>query len=292
MIKSMTGFGRTERKIDNGMLSIEVRAVNSRYFDFSVRLPEIFEDQEEEIKQRFYKRIRRGRIKLSITWNGQLEDQRKVTLNRETLRHYRDLLNQANTLLESHEPVGLSQLLNFPDIFEVKPPELDEAEIHNELYAALEDVLSDLLSMQAKEGAHLAREIEGHLAAIREALKKIIDLSNQMKKSNFLKIREKMMALCQDLEIDENRLLQEVAINAKKIDITEECDRLESHLKQFTGYIDSDEPVGKRMTFLLQEMNREISTIGAKSENARISHCVVDVKNELEKIREQVQNIL
>ncbi len=292
MIKSMTGFGRAERELGERSLSIEVRSVNSRFFDFSVRFPEMFESQEEEIRRLFNQRLQRGRIKLNISLNGQPEEQPKIVLNSELLNHYHNLLKQANESLNSNEPVSLNQLLNFPDIFGVQTVEYDQEKIHGELFSALEESIADLLSMQEKEGAHLAAEIENHLSAIQTVITKIQRLSDQTKESYFQKTREKLLSLCQDLEIDENRIIQEVAISSKKIDITEECDRLESHLKQFRSYIDSDEPVGKRMTFLVQEMNREISTIGAKSENARISHYVVDVKNELEKIREQAQNIL
>ena len=292
MIKSMTGFGRAERKVDEAILTVEVRSVNSRYFDFSVRLPEMFEPLEETIKRLFNDRIQRGRIKLSVTLNGEQGTRHKIELNQETLHHYQQLLKQASKLLNSDEPVSLSQILNFPDIFEVKTGEFDEEKIQLGLYAALEDTISDLLTMQAKEGKHLAQEIGKHLDLIETTLAEVLKLSNQTKDTSFLKIHEKLLALCQDLEIDENRLLQEAAISAKKIDITEECDRLQSHLKQFRIYLRSDEPVGKRMTFLTQEMNREISTIGAKSENAVISHHVVDIKNELEKIREQAQNII
>jgi len=291
MIKSMTGFGEIERELENGTLSVVVRSVNSRYFDCSVNMPEIFKSCEENIKRLFNNKLKRGRVKLTISLNGQPE-QNKVVLNRDLLDHYCELLNQASESLNSNEPLRLGHLLNFPEIFECKPVELDEEKVKKELFKALEDAVSDLVKMQEKEGENLAIEIKRHLDIIHDVILKVKTLSLQLKDEYFKKSRAKLMLFLDDLDIDENRIIQEAAIFSKKIDITEECERLDSHLNQFRSYFDLDEPVGKRMTFLIQEMNREISTIGAKSESSEISHLVVDVKSELEKIREQAQNIL
>ena len=291
MIKSMTGFGKVERELENGTISVEVRSVNSRYFDFSVNMPEIFKSCEEDIKRLFNNRLVRGRVKLTIYLNGQPE-QNKVGLNRDLLDHYCELLNQVSESLNSDEPVRLDHLLNFSEIFEYEPVEFDEEKVNKELFKALEDAVSDLVKMQEKEGENLAIEIKQHMDITHDVILKIKTLSSQLKDEYFKKSRAKLMLLLDDLDIDENRIIQEAAIFSKKIDITEECERLDSHLNQFRSYLDLDEPVGKRMTFLIQEMNREISTIGAKSESSEISHLVVDVKNELEKIREQAQNIL
>jgi len=291
MIKSMTGFGKVERELENGTLSVEVRSVNSRYFDFSVNMPEIFKTCEEDIKRLFNNKLVRGRVKLTIYLNGQPE-QNKVVLNRDLLDHYRELLNQASESLNSNEPVRLDHLMNFPEIFEYKNVEFDAEKVNKELFKALEDAISDLVKMQEKEGENLALEIKRHLDITHDVILKIKTLSAQLKDKYFKKSRAKLMAFLDDLDIDENRIIQEAAIFSKKIDITEECERLNSHLDQFRSYFDLNEPVGKRMIFLIQEMNREISTIGAKSESSEISHLVVDVKSELEKIREQAQNIL
>jgi uncharacterized protein (TIGR00255 family) len=291
MIKSMTGFGKVERELENGTLSVEVRSVNSRYFDFSINLPQIFKSCEEDIKRIFNSKLKRGNVKVTISLNGQRE-QNKVGLNRDLLNHYCELLNQASESLNSDEPLRLEHLLNFSEIFEYKPVEFDVEKVNKELFKALEDAVSDLVKMQKKEGKNLTIEIKQHLDITHDVILKIKALSAQLKDEYFKKSRAKLMAFLDELDIDENRIIQEAAVFSKKIDITEECERLDSHLNQFRSYLDLDEPVGKRMTFLIQEMNREISTIGAKSESAQISHFVVDVKNELEKIREQAQNIL
>jgi len=292
MIRSMTGFGKVERNLEQGTLSVEVRSVNSRYFDFSARFPEIFENLEEEIKRRFSSRLTRGRVKVFITLNGAPDEKKHIQLNRELVERYRTLLQEASESLGSPEVVTLNHLLNFPDIFEVKAPENETKALQTELFQAIEEVLGEVLKMQDAEGAHLAAEIKSHLDLVQDVAVQVQQISMENKQAYFEKVKEKLLLLTGDLNIDESRVIQEAAIFSKKIDITEECERLDSHIKQFRTYYDSPEPVGKRMTFLIQEMNREISTIGAKSENATVSHHVVEVKNELEKIREQAQNIL
>jgi len=292
MIRSMTGFGKVERNLEQGTLSVEVRSVNSRYFDFSARFPEIFESLEEEIKRRFSSRLARGRIKVFITLNGAPDEKKHVQLNRDLVERYRDLLQEANVSLGNPTAVTLSHLLNFPDIFEVKAPENEAEALQTELFQAIEDVVGEVLKMQDAEGANLAAEMKSHLDLVQDLAAQIQQISVENKQTYFEKVKERLLLLTGDLNIDESRVIQEAALYSKKIDISEECERLDSHIRQFRTYYDSPEAVGKRMTFLIQEMNREISTIGAKSENATVSHHVVEVKNELEKIREQAQNIL
>ena len=292
MIRSMTGFGKVERNLEQGTLSVEVRSVNSRYFDFSARFPEIFESLEEEIKRRFSSHLTRGRIKVFITLNGAPDEKKHVQINRDLVERYRDLLQEANESLGSSAAVTLDQLLNFPDIFEVKAPENEAEALQTELFQAIEDVIGEVLKMQDAEGANLAAEIKAHLDLVQDIVAQILQISLENKQAYFEKVKERLLLLTGDLNIDESRVIQEAALYSKKIDISEECERLDSHIRQFRTYYDSPEAVGKRMTFLIQEMNREISTIGAKSENASVSHHVVEIKNELEKIREQAQNIL
>ena len=292
MIRSMTGFGKVEWELDQGTLSVEVRSVNSRYFDFSIRFPEIFEHLEEEIKRRFSQQLIRGRVKVFITLNGVDEGQQSIQLNREKAGHYRNLLKETAEFIDSSEPLTLAHILNFPDIFDIQSKDLVTEKLKNDLFGAIDAVIKKVMEMQQIEGGHLAEDILQHIAIVEDFTGKIKALSGRNKQDYFRKFREKLLLFTENLNIDESRLIQEAALIAKKIDVTEECERLSSHLKQFRSYRDSVEPVGKRMTFLLQEMNREISTIGAKSEDTVISHYVVEVKNELEKIREQAQNIL
>jgi len=292
MIRSMTGFGKVERNLQTGVLSVEVRSVNSRYFDFSIRFPEIFECLEEDIKRLFTTRLERGRIKVFITLNGNGAEKPALKVNRSRVEHYRNLLNETRELIGSEESLTLAQMLNFDDIFDVQSGNHDEDYLQSELYEVINETIDQVLEMQTAEGAHLAADIQSHLDIIIDLSSKIQSLSAGNKGVYVKKMKGRLQELAADLDIDENRLLQEAALYSKKIDITEECERLTSHVRQFRNYFEATEPVGKRMTFLIQEMNREISTIGAKSEDATVSHYVVEIKNELEKIREQAQNIL
>jgi len=292
MLRSMTGFGKVERELEQGSLTIEVRSENSRYLDISMRIPEVFEALEEEIKRRFGNQLVRGRVKIAITLNGSPGDKKNMQLNRDLLERYHRLLEEANDALGASADVTLDHLLNFEDIFEVKVPTNAAEGLQSALFQAMDAVVAEVQEMQTREGTHLEQEIRQWLDLIEKLVSQIAAISARNKNNYLAKFKEKLQLLVSDLEVDDNRILQEAALYVKRIDISEECARLGSHIHQFRSYFDLAEPVGKRMTFLLQEMNREISTIGAKSEDAEISYLAVEVKNELEKIREQAQNIL
>lgn len=292
MLRSMTGFGKVERELEQGSLAIEVRSENSRYLDISMRIPEMLEPLEEEMKRRLSNLLVRGRIKVAITLNGSSADKKIMQLNRELFERYHRLLREANEVLGASADVTLDHLLNFADIFEVKVPANDAEVLQPALFQALDEVVAEVRKMQNREGENLALEIRKRLDMIEKLVAQIHAISARNKENYLEKFKEKLRLLVNDLEVDDNRVLQEAALYVKRIDISEECVRLNSHIQQFRGYFNLVEPVGKRMTFLIQEMNREISTIGAKSEDAEISYLAVEVKNELEKIREQAQNIL
>lgn len=292
MLRSMTGFGKVERELEQGSLAIEVRSENSRYLDISMRIPEVFEALEEEIKRRFGNQLVRGRVKIAITLNGSPGDKKNMQLNRDLLERYHRLLEEANDALGASADVTLDHLLNFEDIFEVKVPTNAAEGLQSALFQAMDAVVAEVQEMQTREGAHLEQEIRQRLDLIEKLVSQIAAMSARNKDNYLAKFKEKLQLLVSDLEVDDNRILQEAALYVKRIDISEECARLGSHIQQLRSYFDLAEPVGKRMTFLIQEMNREISTIGAKSEDAEISYSAVEVKNELEKIREQAQNIL
>jgi len=292
MIRSMTGYGKVERQMESGTLALEIRSVNNRYLDIVLKIPESLDWLASEIKRQLGSKITRGRLEVTVTHNGNSLVKKKVHLNRELFQHYQQLLTEAAQLLNSKEPILLEQMLNFRDIFVPESDLLDKEPITQQLLEMVEAAISELITMQLREGVYLAGEIITHLELIQEKLQRIKLLSEAVKDSYIEKCRAKLKLLLEDIEIDDNRILQEAVLYAKKVDITEECERLDSHLKQLKFYLDSTGEVGKRIDFLAQEMGREISTIGAKSENAELAHLVVEIKNEIEKIREQAQNIL
>ena len=292
MIRSMTGYGKVERQMESGTLALEIRSVNNRYLDIVLKIPESLDWLASEIKRQLGTKITRGRLEVTVTHNGNSLVKKKVHLNRELFQHYQQLLTEAAQLLNSKKPILLEQMLNFRDIFVPESDLLDKEPITQQLLEMVEAAISELITMQLREGVYLAGEIITHLELIQEKLQRIKLLSEAVKDSYIEKCRAKLKLLLEDIEIDDNRILQEAVLYAKKVDITEECERLDSHLKQLKFYLDSTGEVGKRIDFLAQEMGREISTIGAKSENAELAHLVVEIKNEIEKIREQAQNIL
>jgi len=288
----MTGYGKVERQMESGTLALEIRSVNNRYLDIVLKIPESLDWLASEIKRQLGSKITRGRLEVTVTHNGNSLVKKKVHLNRELFQHYQQLLTEAAQLLNSKEPILLEQMLNFRDIFVPESDLLDKEPITQQLLEMVEAAISELITMQLREGEYLAGEIITHLELIQEKLQRIKLFSEAVKDSYIEKCRAKLKLLLEDIEIDDNRILQEAVLYAKKVDITEECERLDSHLKQLKFYLDSTGEVGKRIDFLAQEMGREISTIGAKSENAELAHLVVEIKNEIEKIREQAQNIL
>jgi len=292
MIRSMTGYGKVERQMESGTLALEIRSVNSRYLDIVLKMPEQLDWLANEIKRQLGSKITRGRLEVTITLNGNSLIKKKVHLNRELFQHYQQLLTEAAQLLNSDEPILLEQMLNFRDIFVPESGLFNKEPVTQQLSEIVEAAVNELITMQLREGEFLAGEIITHLELIQEKLQRIKLLSKAVKDSFIEKCRAKLKLFLEDIEIDDNRILQEAVLYAKKVDITEECERLDSHLKQLKLYLDSTGEVGKRIDFLAQEMGREISTIGAKSENAELAHLVVEIKNEIEKIREQAQNIL
>jgi uncharacterized protein (TIGR00255 family) len=292
MIRSMTGYGKVERQLEGDILSLEIRSVNSRYLDMVLKMPEQLEWLASDIKRQIGSKITRGRLEVTVSLNGGSVIKKKVNLNRELFQHYQQLLTEAAQLLNSDEPIRLEQMLNFRDIFVPESDEFNKELIARQLSEAVEAAVSELITMQVREGEFLAGEIITHLNLIEEKLERIKLLSKAVKDGYIEKCRAKLKLFLEDIEIDDNRILQEAVLYAKKVDISEECERLSSHIEQLRLYLNSAGEVGKRIDFLAQEMNREIGTIGAKSENAELAHLVVEIKSEIDKIREQAQNIL
>jgi len=292
MIQSMTGYGKSEKQTESGTLSVEIRAVNNRFLDLSIRMPESLDSYEEELKRLINEPLMRGRVKVNITLNGNGKSSDHLKINSELFGKYYQALSAAAREIGLRDKVKLQHLLALPDLISVKTPRIDEEELLATIREVLVVAVQELCEMRATEGLALAAEIAGHLDLIEEKLAAVEELAENLKNNYFEKSKQRLKLICEDLNFDENRILQEAAIMAKKADITEECERLKSHIKQFRSFLRQEQPIGKKMTFILQEMNREVTTIGSKSEDFAVSHHVVDIKDELEKLREQAQNIL
>lgn len=291
MLESMTGYSKIESRNGTELISIEIISENNRFLDLSLNLPEHLDIYAEEIKRLVAEDLKRGRVRINIRLNGS-NTVPEIKLNSEMLKLYYQALNNLAGELQISQPVTMRDLLGYPEIFRMDSVTLDATELFSQVKILLKSAVAELIAMRRREGDFLAKELENYLQLILAQSAEVEDLSRQSRQEYFTKYKQNIADLCRDCQLDENRLIQEAGILAKKLDITEECARLRSHVQQFLMLIRSDEPVGKKMGFLIQEMNREITTAGSKSENAAISHLVVSLKDELEKIREQIQNLI
>lgn len=288
----MTGFGRGEASSDGITLTAEIRSVNSRYLDFSIRLPQEVQEKELKLKERIQGRVNRGKLNVNIRLDQAQTGEPEVTFDEKRVRGYRQLLERLSAAAGIEEPVTLRNLMTFNDIFISR--EQDEetlALIWKLSLEAADRALEQLHQMRVNEGQQLGKDLEQRISNIEELLNKIGDLSKDRAAEINEKLRERLNNLISDDSLDPDRLEMEVAILADKMDITEEIVRLQSHLKFFREALQQGEAVGRRLNFLSQEINREINTIGSKANSSDISQYVVHAKENLEQIREQVQNV-
>jgi uncharacterized protein (TIGR00255 family) len=288
----MTAFARAEKKTDNTAVNIEVRTYNSRYLDIVVRLPQQYLPLEEKIKSIISVNVSRGRVELKLQITDESAEAVAFEVNRVKAAAYHRALMQLKDELNLAAPIGLEHISGVGDI--IKPVEVAQAldQTWQIIESCLHQALTDLNAMRTKEGAFIAGDIEKRINFISRSLKRIEQESTGLLDHSRDRLMARIAALTKGIaDIDPDRIAQEAAILADRSDITEETVRAASHLKQFTAVMGSDAPAGRKLNFLLQELNREFNTIGSKTEKSLVSHVVVDVKSELEKIREQVQNI-
>ena len=291
MIKSMTGFGQGEATSERYAVRVELRSVNHRYLDLFLRVPKQYSQLEEVLRRAIGERIARGRVEVAVTVEEFAQKERNVQLNAPLLLGYLRALGAIQEVLGSDEEVTLSQVLTLPGILEVEEPECDWEELQGVLLEAAGQALTDLEQMRAAEGARLCRDLEEKITRIAELQRQVAEIAPQVVVDYRERLRERLRELLQGTTLTEERFLAEVALFADRCSIDEELVRLASHTQQLKDLLHSTEPVGRKLDFLIQEMNREVNTIGAKGSSAHIAGLVVELKSELEKVREQVQNI-
>lgn len=291
MIKSMTGFGQGEATSERYAVRVELRSVNHRYLDLFLRVPKQYSQLEEVLRRAIGERIARGRVEAAVTVEEFAQKERNVQLNAPLLLGYLRALGAIQEVLGSDEEVTLSQVLTLPGILEVEEPECDWEELQGVLLEAVGQALTDLEQMRAAEGARLCRDLEEKITRIAELQRQVAEIAPQVVVDYRERLRERLRELLQGTTLTEERFLAEVALFADRCSIDEELVRLASHTQQLKDLLHSTEPVGRKLDFLIQEMNREVNTIGAKGSSAHIAGLVVELKSELEKVREQVQNI-
>lgn len=291
MIRSMTGFGRVERIEQDRNIVVEVKSVNHRFLEVALRLPAALNPLEMEYRKKVAERFKRGRIDLYVRLEGEDASSPSVCVNLETARRYYDALCRLRDELHIEEPVSLKTLAGFRDVF--APPaetELDDAFL-DVVGKTLDEALAMLVNMRQDEGIALYADMDMRLGIIQQNMDLIGKRAPQVVLEYARRLTDRIKELTSGAVLDEARLAQEVAMMADRSDITEEIVRMHSHIGQFRELLQSDEPQGRKIDFLLQEMNREINTIGSKSSDVEIARVVIDSKSELGKLREQAQNI-
>jgi uncharacterized protein (TIGR00255 family) len=293
MIKSMTGYGKAEAVLAGRKFTMEMKSVNHRFLEISLRLPGMLLPLEGEIKKRIGEKFSRGRIEatLRVDGDGNAENEGRFTLNLPLVRNYHALLYQLKEELRLGDEITLAMMAGFRDAFVPAETVQDPATLWEGLSKILADAIRTLTEMREKEGESLKRDLTTRLDRIAGFLEGIAGRAPQVVLDYQKRLTDRVRELTGGMVIDEARLLQEVAIMAEKSDITEEIVRFRSHIGQFTDLLAGADAAGRKIDFLIQEMGREINTIGSKSGNAEISRSVIEIKSELAKLREQVQNI-
>jgi len=291
MIKSMTGYGRVEAICDGRNIVVEAKSVNHRFLEIALRMPAVLYPLEMEYKKKIGERFKRGRIDVSIRLEGDGAEPPKVNLNLDIARDYFDVLTRLKNEFNLQEPIGLKTFISFRDIFTPPMETQLNGDFLNSVEKTLQEALSMLVNMRQDEGIALFSDMQMRLQTIGETMGTVRSRVPQVVMEYQKRLSDRIKELSVGFELDAARLAQEVAIMADRCDITEEIVRMQSHIGQFEALLQSDEAEGRKIDFLLQEMNREINTIGSKSNDVEIARQVIESKSELGKLREQAQNI-
>lgn len=291
MIRSMTGYGRSEGNYKGRPVAVELRSVNHRYCDVVIRLPKLLAPLEETFKKKVQARFSRGHIELSINFNGSGNAPKQFKLDLESAEAYHRILKKLKTSLHLSGEIDVALMSHFREIIMTSEPEEETAPLGRFVDRMVERSMRALEKMRGEEGRALGEDLAGHLDELDRMLGLIKQQEKKAVQAYHERLQKRVSELTQGIAVDPARLAQEVAILVDRSDISEETARLKTHLEQFRKMLQKDEAVGRALEFLLQEMNREVNTIGSKANDVNISLQVVAMKSGLEKIREQVQNI-
>ena len=293
MVKSMTGYGRARQTLNGRDITVEVKSVNNRYLDTTVKLPRAYIFTEDAIKQRVQKAVSRGKVDVFVSIDATAADETVVTVNEPLAKSYLEALRKISALNPSmlRGEYSAVDVARFPDVLTVTKAEEDLESVQRDICAVADEALTNYNAMRAVEGEKLAADIGARLTTIETLTGKVEARSPETVREYREKLTARMQEVLQSTTIEESRILTEAAIYADKIAVDEETVRLRSHVSQLHTMLASDEPMGRKMDFLIQEVNRESNTCGSKCNDVEIARVVVELKAEVEKIREQVQNI-
>ena len=291
MIKSMTGYGRAQGSFSGGDITVEIKSVNNRYLDCGVKLPRGYAYLEDGIKSQVQKSISRGKVDVFITINAAGADNVKISVNEPVAKGYIDALRQLVQEYGIQDDISASAISRFSDVFLVEKQEQDENEVKSAISGVVAEALGAFDAMRTREGEALKNDLLQKAEGILTLVSKVEERSPITVKAYRERLTAKMQEVLEDRQIDEARIIQEAAIYADKVAVDEETVRLRSHVDQLQNMLSEGGVIGRKLDFLMQEMNREANTIGSKGNDVEQARNVVNIKSELEKIREQIQNI-
>ena len=291
LIKSMTGYGRAVETVNGREFTVEIRSVNNRYLDCTVKLPRAVSFAEDAVKQAVKQAVSRGKVDVFITIKSETAEDTSVSLNKSVLEGYLAAMRQMVTEFGVKDDISVSTVSRLPEVFTVEKPEVDEEQLLSDLMSVVQKALAGYDAMRCTEGAALDADLRSRGKTILELVARVEQGNSQTVMDYRARLEAKLKEVLAATNIDESRILTEAAIFADKVAVDEETVRLRSHLDQMNTMLTNGGAVGRKLDFLLQEMNREANTIGSKCTDVRLARIVVDIKAELEKIREQTQNI-
>lgn len=291
MVMSMTGFGRCETEVNGRQITVEMKSVNHRYFEFSCRTTRGYSFLEDKIKKYVAQKVARGKVDMYVSITEAEDSEVNVTVNKPLALGYVNAIHSLATEYNIPDDLSVSVLSRYSDIFQIHKEEQDEEQVFNDVKVALDVALDGFLSMRQAEGEKLKDDVLSRVDTIMSIVSEIEERSPVTVEEYRQKLTKRISDMLSGTEIDEQRVLTEAAIFADKVAVDEETVRLRSHFEQMKTFFSSGVPIGRKLDFIVQEMNREANTIGSKVTDSVLAHKVVDIKSEIEKIREQIQNI-
>lgn len=286
----MTGYGKANLSQKEREYQVEIKSLNHRYLDISVKMPKVLSYLEEEVKKEISAKVKRGKIDVFITFENNSTEGKEIKINTEIAKIYIDELKKLAKQEDISANIEVTEISKFPDVLSIQNNQEDET-IKEELLGTVSQATEKLVQMRTMEGSKIAEDLLVRIKVIQEKVKEISSLSTGLIEEYVVKLEGRIKEILKNEEIDEARLAQEVVIYADKCSVEEEVTRLQSHILQFEKLLNTEESIGKKLDFIIQEMNRETNTIGSKANNLEITNDVIDMKTELENVREQIQNI-
>lgn len=291
MLKSMTGYGRQETVTEGKKILVEIKSVNHRFSDYNIKVPRHLGFLEDKVRQYASERVTRGKIDIYVSVENYDSADCDIMLNEELAKNYIEVLQELRDKFGLRDDISVSSVARYSDIFKTERREDDQEELWRLVKSVMSDAADAFVAMREREGARIEKDLRERIAYMSSLAAKVDERSPQTVAEYRDKLYAKIKELLEDREIDEARILTEVAIFADKVAVNEETVRLSSHFEEFYQILDSGEPAGRKLDFLIQEINREVNTIGSKANDIEIAKIVVTLKGEIEKLREQIQNI-